>query len=366
MNNNTVAFIYQGSSGVAGGYTAKFIESFNEFKKVYAFVNVNYIYENKKSNIIIYKIFYPITDKFYLKRNINRAIIRYFELFLAYIFIFLFLLLNGIKTIIYNPVTNLKLTNIFIYLYKIYVDKLIVVVHDAQSHYDINEKYRDKIFKYADLLIFHNESSKNILYNRLKLNNKFIVIPFPWSLKKIYPNILDTQQKNTILMIGHLRPSKGALFLLESYNKYKKNNGKLRLIIKGSMSNDLFSYIYRSNNSLTVQNINLSDIDFIKEMCCAKFIIMPYKPQYSNSSVHFCSIIHSNTPFICTDIELFSNFENNLDCIKFEYGNTESFLAALKIAENITIEQRQSMVDNAYKKIFNMMNAFDRTINMYI
>jgi hypothetical protein len=89
---------------------------------------------------------------------------------------------------------------------------------------------------------------------------------------------------------------------------------------------------------------------------------MPYRPGYSNSSVHYCAVIHCGKPFICSDIELFSDFTDGVNCLKFEYGNSESFAKALSVAEGLDDYNCRKMAAGALKIMEDNMLQFDVSV----
>lgn len=354
-----VVFIYHGSSGVAGGYSAKFVEGLAMHSHVHAFVNCGYVYKHDHSNIKISRVFFPITDRYLTRQSLLRRAIRFFELALAYMIVLTNLFFVRAQFVIYNPITNLRITAQFAILVKHFCGCFAVVVHDAQSHYDISEKYRDAVFTKADFLIVHNEHSRQLIKDRLPASGEILLLPFPWSLSKL--PIHKLKPRNRILFIGHVRPSKGIDFLLAAYSRYVNSGGNMSLAIAGLMGVDIYEAV--SNVASDVVNKNLDDQEFLDLIVSSNFLVMPYRPGYSNSSVHYCAVIHCGVPFICSDIELFSKFENYVDCLKFTYGDLESFSLALKVAEGLNDLDRMKMALNAYKKMSADMDDFDLAVN---
>jgi glycosyltransferase involved in cell wall biosynthesis len=358
MKHNTLVFIYHGSSGIAGGYTAKFIDAIARDAKVHAFVNCQYIYQHHHPNIKTHRIFFPITDRLRMKQLFLRRAIRSIELMCAYAIILLHLLIIRTKWIIYNPITDLMATQVFTSLAKRLSGNFAVVVHDAQSHYGRIEKYRDRVFMNADLLVFHNEHSEYLLNHRLSLRGISHITPFPWSLDRLPSHPQNFSE--SLLFIGHPRPSKGLYFLLDAFEMYSKKDGRLTLSIAGLIPKDQYEKISRVASRIV--NRHLEDQEFLEEIVRSKFLVMPYRPEYSNSSVHFCSIIHCGTPFICSDIELFKTFEDRVDCLKFEYGNFQSFHSALITAQHLDSYSRSVMATNALNRMKKDMQDFENLI----
>ena len=359
---NHIAFIYHGSSGVAGGYTAKFVDGLARTSKIDAFVNCRYLYQHNNPNITIHRIFFPITDNYLKKKTLIRYVVRFIELLLGYAIVAAFLGAVRTKYVIYSPITNLFITKAFVSLAKRLSGQLAIVIHDSQSLFDVSEGYRDSVYLNADILIVHNKHSYEALKQRLPVSSSAVVsIPFPWSLSKM-PSSISTASDN-VLLIGNVRPSKGINFLLDAYPNYKKSGGKLGLTIAGSMRSS------ERDQVLTVASrvidSTLDDQQFLDEMAASKFIIMPYRPGYSNSSVHYCAVIHCRKPFICSDIELFRDFTNGVDCLKFEYGNSESFAKALLVAEGFDDYDCSKMAAGALKIMEDNMLRFDISISEF-
>lgn len=359
-----IAFVYHGSAGISGGYTSKFLEALSLNEKTYAFVNFNYNYKFRDVNLKLFRIFFPITDKYLHSLPVIRKIVRYIELLLAYFIILIFALFLNFDKFIYNPITNLKITYVFNLLYKHLVVEYLVVVHDAQSHYHKTEKYRDGVFLLASRLIFHNYNSKAHLNSRLKgISNSNLLWPFPWSLERLNITFSETVYSD-LLFIGHVRPSKGLDFFLEGYKLFQKAGGVLELCISGKMSNSdqkkALNYISNVKNKI------FSDDEFIMQLKCSKFVVLPYMKGYSNSSVHFCSIIHAGTPFICSDIELFDEFQDKLDCLKFKHDDLNSLVSTLKYAQGLSEEGRLQLSVNSLLRIQSNMSLFDQKLKEYL
>lgn len=358
MRSNTVAFIYYGSSGVSGGYTAKFVEGLAHHACVHAFVNYGYVYRHDNPDIKIHRVFFPITDNFLTRKTLMQRAVRFVELMVGYTVVAFNLAVIRASYVIYSPITNLAITERFVAFAKRLSGRLVVVVHDAQSHYDVSEKHRDAVFTNADVLVVHNEHSRNVLKRRLAASAATLLVPFPWSLREL-PVHRSTVSRN-FLFIGHVRPSKGIDFLLDVYPKYLSAGGTLGLAVAGSMSSSEYKRI--SGVASRVINTTLDDQAFLDEIAASRFLVMPYRPGYSNSSVHYCAVIHCGTPFICSDIEVFNAFQDGVDCLKFKYGDVESFASVLRTAENLTDFDRDQMAANALTKMKESMDGFDISI----
>ncbi|SFE68543.1 glycosyltransferase [Paracidovorax wautersii] len=354
----TIAFIYHGSSGVPGGYSAKFIDGLANYAQVHAFVNCGYIYKHENSAIRIHKIFFPITDDLMTRKTLLRRVIRFFEFFAGYIITAFWLAAIRADQVIYSPITNFIITRRFVTTAKKISKKLAIVVHDSQSHYEIAEKNRDAIYLMADTLIVHNQHSLDALRSRLPVTGYALSVPFPWSLQQL--PVRYAAGRANVLLIGHVRPSKGIDFLLEAFPQYRSAGGVLELAVTGSMPFEASRRIEKVADR--VIDTTLDDQDFLDEIASSRFLILPYKPGYANSSVHYCAAIHCATPFICSNIKLFDSFENGIDCIKFEYGDIPSFISALLMAEKLDESARREMSDNALKKIRQDMKGFDAKI----
>lgn len=358
VSDETVVFIYHGSSGVAGGYTDKFVDGLSQYVNVRVFVNCDYVYPVDKSGIIFYRIFFPITDNFLTKKSLLRSTFRFIELIGVYVIVALCLSIIRPRLVIYSPITNLAISEKFVALAKRLSGRLAVVVHDAQSHYDIPEKHRDAILMNADVLIIHNEHSRLTLKRRLAAPGSTLLVPFPWSMHKL--SVQRSHVSANVLFIGHVRPSKGIDFLLEAYSRYHASGGSLKLEVAGSMSAGIYNKVHEVASH--VVNTTLSDQDFLDQIASCKFLILPYRPEYFNSSVHYCAVIHCGTPFICSDIELFSGFEDGIDCLKFKYGDIDSFVSTLRMAESLNDSERSQLASNALQKMKLYVNNFDGLI----
>lgn len=359
MPDPKVAFIYHGSSGVPGGYSAKFVEGLARHGKVHAFVNCGYVYPHADPTINIHRFFFPFTDSVLTRKTFLRRVLRYLELAIGYLLTLLSLAVIRADYVIYSPINNLAISRCFVALVKRCSGRLAVVVHDSQSHYNVTERNRDAIYMMADVLVVHNEHSRDALKQRLGATGVPLSVPFPWSLHQL--PVRRGALKSEILLIGYVRPSKGIDFLLEAYPKYQRQGGSLQLAVTGSMSSDDFVRI----NAVAGRIINdpLSDQQFLDEMANSRFLIMPYRPDYSNSSVHYCAAIHCRTPFICSDIRLFSSFEHGVDCIKFQYADEASFISALGMAEGLSDSEREQMAENALMKMKLDMRNFDERLS---
>lgn len=357
-DKKTIAFIYHGSSGVAGGYTAKFVEGISHYANVHAFVNFDYVYPVDKPDIKIHRIFFPLTDNFLTRKTLLRSAVRFFELVGAYIIVALYLVFIRASCVIYNPITNLAITEKFVAFAKRLSGRLVVVVHDAQSHYDVIERHRDAVFMNADVLVVHNEHSRITLKQRLAVPGAALVVPFPWSMHKLKVQQLPVSAN--LLCIGHIRPSKGIDFLLEAYPRYRSSGGALGMVVAGSMSISIYKRVLEVASG--VINATLNDQEFLNQIASSKFLVMPYRPGYFNSSVHYCAVIHCGTPFICSDIELFSAFEDGIDCLKFKYGDVDSFASVLRVAETFSDSARAQMAASALRRMDANMGSFDSLI----
>jgi glycosyltransferase involved in cell wall biosynthesis len=358
INRATIAFIYHGSSGVAGGYTDKFVEGLSRYATVHAFVNCDYAYPIDRQGIKIHRIFFPVTDNLLTRKSLLRSAVRFFELMGAYIIVAFYLAIIRAKYIVYNPITNLAITEKFVALGKLLCGRLVVVVHDARSHYDVAERHRDAIFMNADVLVVHNEHSRITLQQRLAAPGATLLVPFPWSMRKL--TVHRPTVTANILFIGHVRPSKGMDFLLEAYPKYLSSGGALGLAVAGSMPSSIYKRVH--GVASRVINATLNDQEFLEQIASSKFLVMPYRPGYFNSSVHLCAVIHCETPFICSDIELFSSFADGIDCLKFKYGDVESFASVLRVAETLSDSSRMQMAACALRKMEANMGSFDELI----
>ena len=176
--NKKLGFIYLGSQGNAGSYTKQFVDKLSPHFDVTVFVHSQYDFDHEKE-VKVHELGYPFTDSI-LKDSFLRKPIRYFELIFFYLTTFLILKKSGIRYIINNPVTNLRLDKYFIQLCSLTKIHITSVVHDATSHYDRREQYRDYVFINSDHLIFHNEHSQITLVERLNIKTMYSLINFPW------------------------------------------------------------------------------------------------------------------------------------------------------------------------------------------
>ncbi len=360
-----IAFVYHGSSGISGGYSAKFIETASKNKSVHAFVNFHYDYNIAHKNVRIFRCFFPLTDRYILRDSFFRKTLRLMELISGYIFVLSLNFIFKYKRIFYSPITNLWFSLLFVRILKFVSKDIIIIVHDAASHYLKLEKYRDNIFKLAHRLVFHNENSRDILYGRLNsLTENHIILPFPW-MRWPFSNQIQHLHLNDFIFIGHVRPSKGFEFLLNGFILYTQNGGSSSLNIAGKMTTSQFRSA-TSIKGISVYDEKLSDVNFIRELGNSKFVVMPYDFSYSNSSIHFSSILNCETPFICSDIPLFENFVDKRDCLKFTHGDLNSFVQTLFYAEKLSLEERNEMSKNALIVFNNSMIKFDYIMKQII
>lgn len=328
---------------MAGGYSAEFLDALSGSGPVHAFVNVTYCYRHRSRDITIHRVFFPITDHFLQKKGLLRNVVRCSELAWGYFVVLMCAVVYRPHLAIYNPITNLWATSIFFKLLQKVCRQCWVSIHDAQSHRGEVERHRDLVYLRADGMIFHNVHSRAIAFSRLKMAKPNVVIPYPWSLEKLPFN--PRKRRRAFLFIGHVRPSKGIDCLLESFARYREAGGDWELMIEGAMT--LKEERRMRHFTKAVMNKALSDVEFMEVVSEASFVVLPYRKGYSNSSVHLCSIIHGHTPFICSDIELFADFVDGSDCLKFAADDTGALCELLFSAQKMTEAERGSLADHA-------------------
>lgn len=362
MKIKRVFFIYHGSDGIAGGYTAKFVEAISQNADVHVFVNCFYSYPHELKSVNLYRCFFPFSDRLFVKKTFFRKIIRYFELALGYSFVIFMAICYRPELVIYNPITNLKITRNFVWLSKLFSREVWVTIHDAQSHTGKVETYRDQTMMLADGFIFHNQHSQLILQDRFQAQKRFVILPFPWSFHRLNNEVC--KKSNAFLFIGYVRPSKGIDYLIEAYKIYKTKGGVFDLVVAGNM--DPFYFDLLVNVATKIINKTVDNNEFLRLINESRFVILPYKTGYSNSSVHICATIHCNTPFICSDIDLFSQFKDGIDCIKFDAENVGSLVDAMFVSQNISEKYGGTMALSALNVIQDNMRMFDSEVSDFL
>lgn len=351
-----IAFVYIGSKGNSGAYTKQFVDKICVYNKVELFVHNDYIFNHEK-NVYSHKIAFPFSDK-YFNNSWFKKPIKYLELLFFYVFTLLTIKKRNVKILIYNPVSNLLVDVIFIRLCKTLKIYVVSVVHDAISHYNKPENYRDFIFSISNHLIFHNKHSYDILIDRLNLNMDTSFINFPWYSSSF--NMQESSKEKYFLFIGHDRPSKGLDLLIDAYTNLETD---FKLIIAGDISKKNLDKIYKLNsNNIILLNCYISDFDFISLMQKSSYLILPYSEYYSNSSIHYNAYLYTKTPVICSDIPLFDILEDGLHCFKFKCGSKFSLEKVLLKSAQLSFAEYEAICESGYS----FMKTLQEDLNFQI
>ncbi len=233
---------------------------------------------------------------------------------------------------------------------------LVVTCHDVCPFSNDKKEFlnRKRIFETADRLLVHTEQSIKDLKNYFDIKkNKTVCHRFPiMDMTKLDINPQNNIKTCDFLFIGHLRKSKGIVFLLDIWPEFHSINNKATLRVCGR----LLPGVEFDQKSLEKMNVEfhlgfICDNDYANYIRAARYVVLPYE-MGTNSGI-ISTVISLGTNVITSDIPMFKEnafvHKNNM----FEVGNPKSFLNVLDSAF------KQEKIDtngimHLYRKQFSM------------
>lgn len=352
--------IYWGTAGNAGLYMDEIYQTLQKagFEQK-CFVSYYYPFDYGE------KVFFKRTEMehCHYKGALRRAM-QAFELLIALIRILLAARKEKPQVINYSYVST---GNKVIYWFIKKVKKesrcrLVITCHDVvpfakdADAYDKELIIKRKIYALADFFLIHNNNSRNDLLRIFKVNpDQVLEHPFPlMDLSKLNIESEGIEERYDFLFIGHLRREKGIEFLMEAWPLFHRLHPSARLCVAGNPAyyRD-FIESKRSeceNNGIELIMGFVSDIEYIRLVRSAKFVLFPYLSG-TNSGV-ISTVISLNKGVITSDIEMFINNPLVPKDMMFKVGDIQSFIDILETMYNrdIVVDNKELIYD--YRKVF--------------
>lgn len=352
--------IYWGTSGNSGLYIDEIYQSLkNEGFKQQVFVSHYYPFNYGK------KIFFKYGDignsKF---KGVVRKLVQLLELGIAYIKIFLAVIIDRPKIINYSHVGQ-SYFFIYFFLYiikKISPSKLVITCHDVNPHHLIRGemKYRQLIFDIADYLLVHNDNSIDELNDNFNFDkDKIINHPFPlMDIPKMESSAAFFDKKD-FLFIGHLRKDKGIEFLLDSWKFFHEKFPYATLRVCGKKTENVFFDAEELSNYNIEFNLEyISDEDYFFYIKSTRYVILPYI-NGTNSGI-VSTVLSLEADVITSDIPMFkANPLINLDDM-FKSNNKDSLIDVLELK---FLNQKSSSSTERLNKYRNEFNS--KVVDVY-
>lgn len=315
-----ILHVYAGTSGSAGLYLNEIYIALSQKFSQEAIVSYNFNFNYGK------RWFYKYSDlssfNFFTKVSIIRYFIRYLELVMTLIKIYVFLSRNCIKLINYSLTSDLSIELFFLRLIKQKKSlTLMITCHDVLP-FGIDEQIflkkkivkKSKFFNLADYLLIHNENSRRDLIDYYNISTNVIKIPFPimdlnhLRIPNVYFQIKTNPVKLRFGMFGHFRPEKGLDILIEAWKLFYCKKKDVELIIAGNIpKNQKYDFNGIKYKSTVVVKRFLEDSVLKNLMSKCDVIILPYK-RGTNSGLP-SSILSCGAIVLSSDIPMFLNNE---------------------------------------------------------
>ena len=242
---------------------------------------------------------------------------------------------EGIQWIILHVFSATSKDYFSFLLAKLFKIKIIAIIHDVNSLSGEDKSFfRKQIYALANVLVVHNETSKESIQRDLnkKDKTKLIIIPHGNYIEFISPNTIDAKFDNNLvfdrnhkylLFFGQIKKAKGLDILLKAVPFLSE---KYKIIIAGRPHKEDFTYYESIIQELGIQNrvikiirfITDEERDFLFKKCDA--LILPYRKIFQ-SGVLLMAMSYG-LPVIASDLTANKEvIEDGRNGILFEDGN---------------------------------------------
>jgi D-inositol-3-phosphate glycosyltransferase len=223
--------------------------------------------------------------------------------------------------------------------------KIAATIHDINS-FDkkANSFIERSCVNYIDGLIVHNQSSLNVLNDKLDVSVPKIIIPhgnyLPF-IDEVSDLKTEKSEKFTLLFFGQIKKIKGLDVLLHALKFVKERGCQVELIIAGKAWKSDLNYYINLIKDLNLEDVVTTDFRYIPDEEVAGFytkadlVVLPYRQIYQ-SGVLLLTLSYGK-PVLCSDLEPFKEIIiDNSTGFLFESGNPRDL--AEKI-ENIILDK---------------------------
>ncbi len=186
-------------------------------------------------------------------------------------------------------------------LMRLCLRKIVLTVHDVESLARptlLGKKPSNRVYRMAECLIVHNETSKHELIERLKLDSGRInVIPHGNYLDAISdvpcaaeakPALAVSDTKKVILFFGQIKEAKGLDLLIEALPKVVREVPETMLVIAGRPSRTDFSQYDLLIDKLGLRDFCRADVGYVPDekvsqyYAAADVVVLPYRRIYQS------------------------------------------------------------------------------------
>ena len=267
-------------------------------------------------------------------------------------------------------------------LYKIlhrFVGKMVHTVHNVLPHEekDKNNQLYKNFYDACDLLIVHNEYSKQLLIDEFDISPNKIEITAHgvYSTHVIPKEERKTSDKYTVLLFGKVRKYKGIDVLIKSV-QYLSDEAKkrIRIIIAGEQFKDLDDTDYDelihqcgAESIVEFRNRRISDTEKAQLFIEADVCVCPYRVIFGSgvlleSYTYKCPVIVSDVPVFCEETD------NGKTGLIFKNEDSKDLAEKLNAFICMGKTQREKFVQNIndlVEKKYNWTISARRTVDAY-
>lgn len=324
--------VYFGTRGsTASSYLKELQSSQQKYVETISLVNYYSDVPNGKRCV------YYISDhpRIHLVPKYIRNFIRYIELVIGFLILFVIAIRNEITHINYSITVYLRIEYYFFKLLSVLLPRIsiIITMHDANLHWNAfvkgssRQRTRKRVFGIADYIVVHNTFSERFLVNLGIPNAKIVSHLFPPMGRSAQD---FTNIGHNYLFIGHARREKGVDFLCNAwYNEEFEDNRKLN--IYGSDPSGLLKKLAQDmvkNESIKIYSDYVSDEEFYKLIQRSKYLVLPYLVG-TNSGFPFFALSKNTLPLM-SDIPAFHYFSSQYPGLVFRINDTQDLVDKLK------------------------------------
>lgn len=372
--------IHAPHSGVSGYYVNEIVKALEGSFDQVAFVNAYYGFDADNR---FKKVFFRFSEKMpsnhWAKRlGRFRRGIKFLEMAWGYAVVLLQAFLYRPRIINFSLLDSMPLTQVFIRLLHCLPFKKIIVVtvHDVVPYktkflgftfsVDAQQRLRRRIFKDADYLIVHDQSTVpdlcklGVSHNKIRYHAHPVITDLDGAVDGEHGELRDflltlrKSGKRLFVYVGHIRFEKGVDTLIEAWSKFCKINSH-HLIIAGAPIAGLELRTDLLNPDL-VQSVTLrlrmqSDGEMLTLIDCADFIVLPYKA-LTNSGVLHLLASRGAIPIV-SNLEAFRDSQLTFEDLTFEAGNADSLSRCLNYASQFS----ETKIGDYHSRVLSMVSS---------
>ena len=257
-------------------------------------------------------------------------------------------------------------------LAKFLLARIVLTIHDVQSFSKKKKSsfYSRAIYLFADVIITHNQFSKNEMILRHPfLENKIEIIPhgnyIPFiSIEKDQQmsrnKIGISSEKKVLLFFGMIKAVKGLDVLLNAMPEIIKYNRDVLLLVAGKPWRDDFSKYERLIENLNIKNHCKMEIKFIPHndvsvyYSASDIVILPYRKIYQ-SGVLMMSLCYKK-PVVVSDLPSFKEIVKDKETAVF-FNSEDSYSLSQAITNLVNDNELiKKIIDNAYDLMLEKYN----------